>query len=195
MRRLRGPYSGGTRVSRGLSIHGGLGVDGALAGSTGGVAPHDMATKLEKTTTPGIFRRHATACERGRCSCPYVVVWRHRGKQTPTPSDAGRGARGEGRSRVGRPSTRGPGHLRGVLRGVDREVRRSEGVGILGEGEPGSTDARSRSKPLPAVAGGRSRWSSRPTCATCSGRGVNRATRRRRSGSFAWRCRRSLRRR
>jgi integrase len=38
--------------------------------------------KLERTNTPGIFRRHAADCDReGRCDCPYVVVWRHRGRQ------------------------------------------------------------------------------------------------------------------
>jgi integrase len=37
--------------------------------------------KLSKTTTPGIFRRHVTACAGGRCECSYVIVWRHRGKQ------------------------------------------------------------------------------------------------------------------
>jgi len=37
---------------------------------------------LTKTDTPGIFRRHATGCKKkSRCSCPYVVIWRHRGKQ------------------------------------------------------------------------------------------------------------------
>lgn len=41
-----------------------------------------MAAKLATTSTPGIFRRHATDCPRGaRCDCSYVVVWRHRGKQ------------------------------------------------------------------------------------------------------------------
>jgi integrase len=41
-----------------------------------------MAAKLQRTSTPGIFRRHASACDRrGRCDCPYVVVWRHRGRQ------------------------------------------------------------------------------------------------------------------
>lgn len=41
-----------------------------------------MAVKLERTATPGIFRRHSGACPRsGRCDCAYVVVWRHRGKQ------------------------------------------------------------------------------------------------------------------
>jgi Phage integrase family len=41
-----------------------------------------MAAKLEKTATPGIFRRHAKGCARnGRCDCAYVIVWRHRGRQ------------------------------------------------------------------------------------------------------------------
>jgi hypothetical protein len=41
-----------------------------------------MAAKLTKTKTPGIFRRHVKGCDgQGRCECPYVVVWRHRGKQ------------------------------------------------------------------------------------------------------------------
>lgn len=41
-----------------------------------------MAAKLEKTGTPGIFRRHARACRReARCECAYVIVWRHRGRQ------------------------------------------------------------------------------------------------------------------
>ena len=38
--------------------------------------------KLTKTSTPGIFRRHVTGCESSRrCECPYVVVWRYRGRQ------------------------------------------------------------------------------------------------------------------
>jgi hypothetical protein len=40
-----------------------------------------MAAKLEKTNTPGIFRRHAKHCDRrGRCDCPYVVTFRDRGR-------------------------------------------------------------------------------------------------------------------
>ena len=36
--------------------------------------------KLEKTKTPGVYRRHAGGCgRRGRCSCPYVVRWKERG--------------------------------------------------------------------------------------------------------------------
>ncbi len=38
--------------------------------------------KLVKTSTPGIFRAHRKSCDRrGRCECPYVIVWRHRGRQ------------------------------------------------------------------------------------------------------------------
>jgi integrase len=41
-----------------------------------------MAAKLERTSTPGVFRRHSKTCERrGRCDCPYVIVWRNRGRQ------------------------------------------------------------------------------------------------------------------
>ena len=41
-----------------------------------------MAAKLERTSTPGVFRRHGKTCERrGRCDCPYVIVWRNRGRQ------------------------------------------------------------------------------------------------------------------
>jgi integrase len=37
--------------------------------------------KLTKTSTPGVYRRHTKECTGGRCTCSYVVVWRHRGKQ------------------------------------------------------------------------------------------------------------------
>lgn len=40
-----------------------------------------MAAKLDKTNTPGIYRRHATGCARGRCDCAYVVTFRNRGRQ------------------------------------------------------------------------------------------------------------------
>lgn len=37
---------------------------------------------LTKTKHPGIYRRHAGDCRKGRqCGCPYVVIWRHRGRQ------------------------------------------------------------------------------------------------------------------
>jgi integrase len=45
---------------------------------------------LEKTGTPGIYRRHRKDCEaKDRCKCPWVITWRHRGKQykeTSAPS-------------------------------------------------------------------------------------------------------------
>jgi integrase len=37
--------------------------------------------KLTKTKTPGIYRRHAFECAgNGRCKCPYIVRWKHRGR-------------------------------------------------------------------------------------------------------------------
>lgn len=37
---------------------------------------------LERTPAPGVYRRHSDGCKRtGRCKCPYVAVWRDRGKQ------------------------------------------------------------------------------------------------------------------
>jgi integrase len=40
------------------------------------------ARKLEKTSTPSVFRRHKGDCPRGRrCDCAYVIVWRYRDKQ------------------------------------------------------------------------------------------------------------------
>ncbi|HXW58112.1 MAG TPA: hypothetical protein VEJ23_01410 [Solirubrobacteraceae bacterium] len=42
--------------------------------------PHDDRT-LEKTATPGVYRRHAGGCTRKRrCRCPYVVRWKAQGK-------------------------------------------------------------------------------------------------------------------
>ncbi|MBS1860538.1 MAG: site-specific integrase [Actinobacteria bacterium] len=39
-------------------------------------------SELSKTSVPGIYRAHKKACDRkGRCDCPYVIVWRHRGRQ------------------------------------------------------------------------------------------------------------------
>jgi integrase len=44
-----------------------------------------LSLKLERTSTPGIYRRHAASCaHNGRCKCPYVVITRHRGKQVKT---------------------------------------------------------------------------------------------------------------
>lgn len=37
--------------------------------------------KLEKTSVPGVFRRHAANCKHGRaCKCPYIVRWKERGR-------------------------------------------------------------------------------------------------------------------
>lgn len=45
-----------------------------------------MAKKLTKTSTPGIYRRHVNGCPNSdgkkRCTCPYAVPTRHRGKQS-----------------------------------------------------------------------------------------------------------------
>jgi len=39
-------------------------------------------SELSKTSVPGVYRAHKKACDRkGRCDCPYVIVWRHRGRQ------------------------------------------------------------------------------------------------------------------
>ena len=40
-----------------------------------------MATKLERTNRPGIFRRHVKGCPGGRCECAYVTTWRAHGRQ------------------------------------------------------------------------------------------------------------------
>jgi integrase len=37
--------------------------------------------KLEKTSAPGIYRRHSGGCRRdGRCRCQYIVRWKERGR-------------------------------------------------------------------------------------------------------------------
>lgn len=39
-------------------------------------------SQLVKTATPGIYRRHFKSCDaKGRCDCPWVIVWRDRGRQ------------------------------------------------------------------------------------------------------------------
>ena len=41
-----------------------------------------MAGKLERTDTPGVFRRHRKGCGRaGRCDCAYVIEWRAHGRK------------------------------------------------------------------------------------------------------------------
>jgi hypothetical protein len=47
----------------------------------------DKDRKLERTSTPGVFRRHAKDCSRrGRCDCSYVVTFRDRGLGHHKPS-------------------------------------------------------------------------------------------------------------
>jgi integrase len=39
-------------------------------------------TQLVKTSSPGIYRAHGNRCDgKGRCDCPYQIIWRHRGRQ------------------------------------------------------------------------------------------------------------------
>jgi hypothetical protein len=53
-----------------------------------------MAGKLTKTTTPGIYRRHRDGCQ-GKCSCPYVAIWRGlRGQEGPPSGRSSRRATG-----------------------------------------------------------------------------------------------------
>ncbi len=71
-----------------------------------------MAGKLKRTRTPGIFLRHLTDCEGGRCDCrAYVVVWRHRGRQhTATFSTLAEAREAKGSRAAGdtRPASREP---------------------------------------------------------------------------------------
>lgn len=53
-----------------------------------------MAAKLVKTSTPGIYRRHAITCDRnGRCDCAYVVVYDGRARTFGTMDEAREGKR------------------------------------------------------------------------------------------------------
>lgn len=53
-----------------------------------------MAAKLVKTSTPGIYRRHATTCDRnGRCGCSYVVVYDGKARTFGTMDEAREGKR------------------------------------------------------------------------------------------------------
>lgn len=39
-------------------------------------------TQLARTSSPGIYRAHGNRCDgKGRCDCPYLITWRHRGRQ------------------------------------------------------------------------------------------------------------------
>jgi integrase len=45
------------------------------------MAAKSDSRKMEKTGTPGIYRRHTNSCKGGRrCGCPYVVRWKADGK-------------------------------------------------------------------------------------------------------------------
>ena len=109
-----------------------------------------MASKLEPTNTPGIFRRHVKGCPRGRCKCSYVVVWRHRGKQHKqtfrTLAEA-REAKGNRDAGDRRPIARV--RVRGLLRRLDRVLRRPHRAGVLGDdpaGVPSPDRASTRSR-------------------------------------------------
>lgn len=53
-----------------------------------------MAAKLTKTSTPGIYRRHAKDCDRaGRCDCSYVVVYDGQARTFRTLDEAREGKR------------------------------------------------------------------------------------------------------
>lgn len=53
-----------------------------------------MAAKLEKTKTPGIYRRHVKGCARGpRCDCSYVVVYNGKALTFPSMDEAREGKR------------------------------------------------------------------------------------------------------
>ena len=53
-----------------------------------------MAAKLVKTSAPGIYRRHATTCDRnGRCDCSYVVVYDGKARTFGTMDEAREGKR------------------------------------------------------------------------------------------------------
>ncbi|MEX2196824.1 MAG: site-specific integrase [Thermoleophilaceae bacterium] len=75
-----------------------------------------MATKLEKTTTPGIFRRHKSGCGRnGRCECSYVVP-------RPTMQTFGTFAEArEGKAAAARRAKLSKGHAAGLHRDQPRE--------------------------------------------------------------------------
>ena len=86
VRRLRASYSGGTGSAAGLPIRGRADAYAALASSTGSGRDRDMATKLEKTTTPGIFRRHAKSCEEGAARARTSSSGATAASSTPRPS-------------------------------------------------------------------------------------------------------------
>jgi integrase len=76
-----------------------------------------MASKLARTTTPGIYRRHAKDCDRtGRCDCPYVVVHGGTAKTFRTMDEAR-----EGKRLVQRAAKLSNGHAAGLHRDQPRD--------------------------------------------------------------------------
>jgi integrase len=67
-------------------------------------------SKLTRTATPGIFRRHRKGCNRRpNCGCRYAVVWRHRGRQSMQTFDtlgAAREAKGRRQAGDRRPASK-----------------------------------------------------------------------------------------
>jgi integrase len=118
-----------------------------------------QSLKLEKTATPGVYRRHAASCSRkGKCSCPYVVVTRHRGKQVKTfhrTLELAREAKSD-RTRTGRqaPHSRRPfdeyarewiAHFQGrTRRGFDEDTRKGYAAALEAHAIPhfGATQLR-----------------------------------------------------
>lgn len=66
-------------------------------------AKGETMTQLARTSSPGIYRAHGTKCNgTGRCDCPYVIMWRHRGRQHKETCRTFNEAREEVASRLGR---------------------------------------------------------------------------------------------
>ena len=80
-----------------------------------------MASKLESTATPGVFRRHAKRCaRRGRCECGYVIVFRDRGRQR-TETHATLSEAREAQRVAARRANLSKGHERGLHRDEARD--------------------------------------------------------------------------
>ena len=76
-----------------------------------------MAPKLAKTSTPGIYRRHAKECARGaRCDCAYAVVYEGKMSTFGTMDDAR-----EGKRLAQRQAKLSRGHAQGLHRDEPRE--------------------------------------------------------------------------
>jgi integrase len=53
-----------------------------------------MSARLDRTKTPGIYRRHRAGCDgEGRCACAYVVIYDARKASFPTLDEAREGKR------------------------------------------------------------------------------------------------------